>query len=135
MGSLKICLISFIIVLFGSFSCEENSSVINESYYGRWKLYDVSGGFTGRGHTLNFDYLEIEKVNKYRFLKNDTIIEYGIITLVEDSKERPLFNFNPDKNSDKFMGDSEKYFVLEGNDTLNLNSPCCDRYNYHFVRE
>ncbi|PLX15139.1 MAG: hypothetical protein C0597_09185 [Marinilabiliales bacterium] len=132
---MKTVLITLLISLIGALSCEDIDIALYESFYGKWKLYDVSGGFTGRGHDINFDYLELEKENNYRFIKNDRILEFVKVIIANDNEKEPLINFIPDKNSEVFMGDSEKYAVLEGSDTLNLNSPCCDRFNYHFVKE
>jgi len=33
------------------------------------------------------------------------------------------------------IGDPEKYLIPQGSDSLHLYSPCCDRFNYHFVRQ
>ena len=46
-----------------------------------------------------------------------------------------IITFEPDENSETFMYDAEKYVHFYGKDTLILDSPCCDRFNYHFVRE
>jgi len=43
--------------------------------------------------------------------------------------------FESDENSETIMYDPEKYVNFYGKDTLSLDSPCCDRYNYHFLRE
>ena len=126
---------ALLISLVGALSCDDSNITLDEAFYGNWQLYKVSGGFTGKGHDLNFDYMELEKENNYRFIKNDTILEFGKVLITNDDEKELLINFVPDKKSEVFMGDSEKYMVLEGSDTLNLNSPCCDRYNYHFIKE
>ncbi len=153
---MKIYIILSIIFCLGLLSCgdcEENTGclfdniskneyydyeIFDESYldiYGDWKLYAVSGGFNGNGHELNFDFLVLKKYGIYGFLKNDNILEFGKIVIVEQTSETLLITLNPDENSDMFMLDSEKYINLIGEDTLNLNSPCCDRFNYHFERD
>ena len=109
-------------------------SELNLDIYGRWKLYSVSGGIHGGGHELNFDYLEVYKFGIYGFIRNGSILEFGKINIAEQKDEELLITFNPDDNSEIFMTDSEKYVEFSGNDTLSLNSPCCDRYNYHFKR-
>ena len=113
------------------------SEIFDESnldIYGKWELYGVSGGIHGNGHEINFDFLEIHKYGIYGFVSDGKILEYGKIKVDEQTGEELLITFEPDDNSEIFMYDSEKYFNLSGNDTLNLDSPCCDRYNYHFKR-
>ena len=113
------------------------SEIFDETYcslYGKWRLYEVSGGIHGGGHTPNFDYLEIKKFGIYGFIRNDSILEYGRIIVDEQTKETLLIHFEPDANSDVFMYDSEKYVEFYEKGRLSLDSPCCDRYNYHFIR-
>lgn len=139
------------------FSCDENSDnnssefdeidktiyfdeeIFSDDYlniYGKWKVYNISGGFDGDGYDLNFDYLFIKEYGIYGFIRNDSLIEFGKIAPEAQLAEsiQLLTNLEKDENSDSFFSDGEKYVVFSGSDTLNLNSPCCDRYNYHFVR-
>jgi len=102
--------------------------------YGKWKLYGVSGGIHGGGHDLNFDYFEVHKFGIYGFIKNGRVLEYGRIEIDEQNSEDLLITFKPDDKSQVLMYDAEKNVSLPGNDTLTLNSPCCDRYNYHMAR-
>ncbi|SHG08533.1 hypothetical protein SAMN05444274_1442 [Mariniphaga anaerophila] len=104
--------------------------------YGTWKLFAVSGGFSGTGHDLNFEYLEIKKYGIYGFVNNYSLLEYGKISpaLQTANDIRLKVDFEKDEKSDSFFTDTEKYVEFMGSDTLNLNSPCCDRYNYHFKR-
>ena len=105
----------------------------NLDIYDKWELYAVSGGIHGGGHVPNFDFLKMNKYGIYGFIRNDTILEFGRIKIDEQTSDILLITFEPDENSDTFMYDSEKYVNLIGNDTLILESPCCDRYNYHFI--
>ena len=141
-----------LIICIGMFSCEKDtdfkldafqedkyydSEIFDESnldIYGKWKLYGVSGGFSGGGHDLNFDYLEVVKFGIYGFIRDGRLIEFGRIEINEQTSQGLLITFTPDENSEVFMYDSEKYVNLSGNDTLSLDSPCCDRFNYHFKR-
>ena len=104
--------------------------------YGTWKLFTVSGGFSGTGHDLNFEYLEIKKYGIYGFVNNDSLLEYGKISpaLQTANDIRLKVDFEKDEKSSSFFTDTDKYVEFIGSDTLNLNSPCCDRYNYHFKR-
>jgi hypothetical protein len=104
--------------------------------YGTWKLFDISGGKSGYGRDLNFEYLKIKEYGIYGFTRNDSLLEYGKISpaLQTANDIRLKVNFEKDEKSNSFFTDTEKYVEFIGNDTLNLNSPCCDRYNYHFKR-
>ena len=104
--------------------------------YGKWKLFDISGGLHGSGYDLNFDFLEIKEYGIYGFVRNDSLLEYGkIMPALQTANEiRLKVDLEEDVNSKIFLADKEKYVEFIGNDTLNLNAPCCDRYNYHFER-
>lgn len=104
--------------------------------YGKWELFDISGGFSGSGYDLNFEYLEFMEYGIYGFVNNDILLEYGKISpaLQTANDIRLKIDFEKDEKSNLFFTDTEKYVDFNGNDTLLLNSPCCDRYNYHFKR-
>ena len=104
--------------------------------YGTWKIFDISGGIHGNGYEINFDYLVIKKVGIYGFAKNDSLLEFGKIVpaLWNPNDLRLKVDFEKDEQSGTFFTDTEKYVQFNGNDTLHLNSPCCDRFNYHFER-
>lgn len=103
--------------------------------YGMWKVFDISGGIHGNGYDPNFEYLEIKKYGIYGFVRNDSPLEYGkIMPALQANEIRLKVDFEKDENSHSFFEDRVKYVIFYGTDTLHLNSPCCDRYNYHFVR-
>jgi len=116
-----------------------DSEIFSTNYlriYGKWKLFDISGGFTGYGYKKNFDYLEIKGYGIYGFIRNDTLLEYGKIVPVIPTYNGIVLSvsFEEDMNSMFFIHDKEKTVYFQGNDTMSLNAPCCDRYNYHFER-
>ena len=154
-GVLRISILGSVL-FFGVLSCEKesdkiahvfddlanntyyDSEILSDSYihaYGNWKLFAVSGGIHGGGHEPDFDFLEIKRYGIYAFLRNDSIIEFGRINIDEQTNEILLITFESDENSETIMYDPEKYVNFYGKDTLSLDSPCCDRYNYHFLRE
>lgn len=104
--------------------------------YDKWELFNISGGFAGNGHDLNFDILEFREYGKYGFFRNDSLLEYGKITLALQTANdlRLKIRFDKDENSESFFNDAIKYVEFIGADTLHLIAPCCDRYNYHFKR-
>lgn len=114
------------------------NEIFNESFldiYGNWELYEISGGIHGQGDGLQFDLLQIRMFGIYSFIKGGVVLEYGKIVIDEQTAESLSISFSPDEDSDVFMFDSEKNVILTGSDSLLLQSPCCDRYNYHLVRK
>ncbi len=112
----------------------------NQDIYGVWKVVGTSGGFAGNGFEKDFDFLLLKKNGIFGAVRNDTLIAYGKLTILPQTKNYPLLglycNFDFDQNANiQLNNDAEKYIQLEGKDTLNLIAPCCDRYNIHFVRE
>lgn len=115
-----------------------NNEIFDEAYidiYGSWELMDVTGGIHGSGHELNFDRLQIRKFGVYVFTQGGNVLEYGKIVIEQQNIDYLKITFSPDEDSEVFFFDSEKEIIFQGKDTLILQSPCCDRYNYHLDRE
>ena len=116
-----------------------NAEIFTQPYlsiYGKWKLFATSGGFSGTGIDLNFDYLEIRKYGVYGLTQNGNLLEYGKIIITPQTNENRLKVYlEKDEYSNLLMRDNEKYIDFYGSDTLFLSAPCCDRINYHFIRE
>lgn len=110
-----------------------------QTVYGLWKFSSTSGGFSGRGFTIDFDYLILKPNAIFGLIKNDTLIAYGKLTLLKNTNDYfkhslyCQFDFDLIANV-QLAFDNEKFFLLETNDSLSLVAPCCDRYNMHFVR-
>ena len=102
--------------------------------YNKWKLTHVTGGFIGGEHALNFDYLIFKPNGIYCIIRNDSTKEFGQVNVLEQSDERLKISLTPDKSSATFLGDSEKYIDLTHRDTLRMNAPCCDRFNYEYIK-
>ena len=107
---------------------------VYQTIYGKWKLNTISGGFTGNGYDPDFEYLNFVEYGIYQFINADTLLEFGKIVIEEQLEDTLRISLQPDTGSTVFFYDSEKYVELTGDD-LDLVSPCCDRYNYHFTRE
>ena len=101
--------------------------------YNKWKLTHVTGGLIGGEHRLGFDFLIFKKNGIYCLVKNDSIKEFGKISISDQYKEGLLIDLQPDKLSETFVGDFEKFVDLSHKDTLILKAPCCDRYNFELV--
>ena len=108
-----------------------------QGMYGMWKLYSISGGFSGQGYKPDFDYLEIKKTGIFGIITNNILEDYGKIEIdtVQDD-ERLKINFISLSYSDHAfdMVLFPKYVEILQKDSLNLITPCCDGYNFHFVR-
>ncbi len=155
----KILLKSCLIYLFIPVSCEKvenlelhlDSIDSNEYYseeiipgnflmiYGKWRLYDVSGGYSGEGYNPDYDYMEIKNIGIYGLVRSDSLFEYGKIQL--RSSENYPEDYLPVALTPDFYGSKEakmnpreRFLYLKGKDSLNMISPCCDRYNYHYIR-
>lgn len=108
-----------------------------EKLYGTWRLYAVSGGFSGAGHKPDFDYLEIKRVGIFGVVRRDSLVGFGKIEVAtfDPSADEQMCQIRLVYDTQtEFMHPSEKYAQLSGTDSLNLISPCCDMYNYHFKR-
>ena len=119
-----------------------SDEIIPEKYksiYGKWKLYKVSGGFSGGGHEPNYDFLEIKNIGIYGLIRNDSLFEYGkieIYTFDTNPTDYLQVRLVPDNKFTKgsTMAPIEKYINLKRNDSLDLISACCDFFNYHYTR-
>jgi hypothetical protein len=111
-----------------------------QNVYGVWKLTSTSGGFIGTGFKNDFDYLILKPNAIFGILRNDSLIGYGKITLLQNGTTfynnsiHCQFDFDQITNI-QLNTDPEKYISLTKNDTMNLIAPCCDRYNFHLVRQ
>jgi len=145
-----------IIIVAGIFAlaaCGDNSGIIsfpvdadkyykNEIFednyrdiYGAWALRAISGGFTGTGFSPDFDFLEVQRIGIFKIVRNDSVLAYGKIQIEEQKGDAVTVAFKPEKTLQPVsIFDSEKLIDLR-KDAMNLFSPCCDRYNYHFVRK
>ena len=104
---------------------------------GIWKVIGTSGGIAGSGYKADFNYLIIKANGIFGIVRNDSLITSGKILIKNQSDSELYVDFisetDPDKVRIEIVQDSEKYIELR-NDTLNLNAPCCDRFNTHFKR-
>jgi len=120
-----------------------SSDIVPEVYktiYGTWKVTGTSGGFSGMGYTKDFDYLILKENGIFGILRNDSLIAYGKLNLLQTDPKIYInalycgFEFEKSANIE-LNADKEKYFQLTGKDTLSLIAPCCDRFNTHLIRK
>ena len=113
----------------------EIQSLSEDGLYKTWKLVRVTGGIMGGEHPLSFDYLVMKPHGIYGVILNDTLKEYGKISVGEKGELGVFLSFQPDAASPSFVYDFEKYASMISKDTLLLIAPCCDRFSFEFVAE
>jgi len=113
-----------------------NEEILSEKYldlYGQWNLTGISGGFSGGGYATDFDILSIEEIGIFKIFRNDSLVAYGKIEVLEQDDETLFISLTDETIlANLGFGDMEKY-VSVTDSTLTLYAPCCDRYNYHFT--
>jgi hypothetical protein len=109
----------------------------NSEIYGTWKVIGTSGGFIGTGYTPDFDYLVIKPNLIFGIIRNDSLITSGKIVIKSQTDTELLIEFiseiSPAKINIELVSDSKKYVEIRS-DSLNLNAPCCDRFNTHLKK-
>ena len=111
----------------------------HNTLYGGWKVAGTSGGIAGVGYKKDFDYLIFKKNGIFGIVRNDSLLAYGKLTLlpvldnVIHNAVFCRFDFENPVNIELY-NDPEKYIQITNSDSLDLNAPCCDRYNTHFIR-
>jgi hypothetical protein len=117
------------------------AEIFNEKYfnlYGTWKVIGTSGGFHGQGYKIDFDYLVLKPYGIFGVMLNDKFVNYGRLSIKIQKDKEFLATFIPEIPADSskinILTDPEKYFSIS-NDTLFLDSPCCDRYNTVLKKE
>lgn len=123
-------ILAFLTLIF--FNCEkEHLHKDNLSIYGTWIIRTISGGFSGGGYPLDFDYLEINQNNTFSIFRKDTIAYYGNIEIEGQLPDDMTIRFISESDNNRFFLDI-KHVKLRP-DSLVLTEDCCDSYNYHFV--
>ena len=70
---------AFLLAILFSTSCEKIE--MKHDLVGSWKLFGQSGGITGGGCGVTYNYLILKKNNDFNFIKNDTIVQNGTFSL------------------------------------------------------
>lgn len=108
-----------------------------DKIYGTWQVIGTSGGFAANGYKADFDYLVLKPNLIFGIIRNDSLITSGKIEIKTQTDSELLVNFisdtDPLKVKIQMVQDPEKYVLIHG-DTLDLNAPCCDRFNTHFKK-
>ncbi|MBL4715990.1 MAG: T9SS type A sorting domain-containing protein [Bacteroidia bacterium] len=115
-----------------------SNEIISDDYldiYNKWNLTDISGGISGGGYEPDLDDMEIMKYGIYKLYRNDSLLHFGKIEIEEEDSNSLLINFVKDTGIGNIMFYDMIKYVYVNDSTLTLNSPCCDRFNYHFKKD
>ncbi len=106
--------------------------------YGKWRIQSVHGSFCGTGFLPYFDVLVFEKYGIYKLYHNDTLWVTGKVNHEVQTTQfitKLIISFQPDisLNADYFSAFPKTVITLNS-DTLHMQDPCCDLYEYLFTR-
>lgn len=109
-----------------------------EDLHNDWKLTGTSGGFTGAGFDASFDNMTINQNLNFVLYEGNVKVAEGKIKEKTSDTEDILLNFSGTKEDQNIwvalVDDGEKYLRFIDNNKMELNSPCCDRYNLSFEK-
>ena len=126
-------LVALAIGLVWSCDQKDDPSPAKNAVEGKWKLETISGGFSGRGYTANWNILELKADLSYRRMKNDSLRDQGTYVLQQkDGKTYINFKASATPSNDAFENqDKEALFEKE---KFILRDPCCDLFQYDFSK-
>lgn len=109
---------------------------IHPEICGVWKFLGGAGGLSG-GYFPDFDFLLFKPNSIFGIVRNDSLIVSGKVELAEWSNQNPRIEFitelEPRDIGILLLSEFSKT-VYYYPDSLVLASPCCDRFDEHFVR-
>ena len=145
-----------LISIFGLSGCEKESVVFyldsideniyyseeiipkeHQNFYGKWRLWGISGGFMGYGYELDFDFLEIKPIGIYGLIRGDSIFEYGRIeldTFNVNNSHLLQIKIHPENNGHYFFPPESQFTISIYADSLHMYPPYPDSYDFHFKR-
>jgi len=107
--------------------------IFNTEYkdiYGTWRLVEsisaVSGSFEA-----DFDHLDIYTYGNFKKIRNDTILQKGVIEIIEQTSSKLKIDFIPIYA----IPTGSKWVRFYGIDTLRLTDSCSECNSYVLVRE
>ena len=126
-------MVALVIGLIWSCDQKDDPSPAQNAVEGKWKLETISGGFSGRGYTANWNYLELNSDLSYRRMKNDSLRYQGTYELQE--KDGKLYiNLKPSATPGNDSFDYLSKEVTFEKDQFILSDPCCDLFQYNFSK-
>ncbi len=107
--------------------------IFNKQYldiYGEWKLIESGGGLDGN-YQADFDKLLIYEIGNFKKMRNDSLLQKGIIEIREQNDYALKIDFIPLYA----IPTSSKWIRLIGVDTLRMDDTCTDCFYHVFARE
>ena len=105
--------------------------------YGIWKFDSSTGGFSGGGYGLDFDYLLLKPNSIFGIVKDDVLIQSGKIEIISEPNEDVVIEFFAEMISNptniNLTRDTKGVTIVD--DRLHLISGCCDRFSEFFIKE
>ena len=103
--------------------------------YGTWVIRRILGGFSGGGIVPDFDYLEINRKNKFSVFKDNSLITKGRLKIQGQSTDELIIQFIFETEVEQVSFTSISKRVILKQDTLILQDyNCFDCYSYVFIR-
>ena len=103
-----------------------------------WEIESISGGFSGQGYQPSFKTLRIKASNFYQLVKaNESVFSEGTFALQStDASDLDITFTRQGPKTESLSGfEGQTKRVTLSNDTLVLTDPCCDLYEYRFIRK
>ena len=112
---------------------EDSTPGIAQKLQGKWRLVEVTGGFSGEGYTPAFDVL-LFRENRYRLELEEALVSGGNYEF-DREKEHGL-QFGPDIAGSAAVAfeQEDKSVQFDESGDLFLSDPCCDLFVYQFIR-
>ena len=126
--------IVLLLILTGLFACNKNT---NPKLIGKWKLENISGGFTGGGYDAEFIILNIRNEKDCIWLDSlNNPLVLGRYHL-SSSNGKECIGFNIKNKPKSFFFDTNLEYIFYSNDTLYMRPcfECSDCFDYLFIKE
>ncbi|MBK8700665.1 MAG: hypothetical protein IPN29_14480 [Saprospiraceae bacterium] len=113
-------------------SCCDRDKIFDNDYEGKWKLIQVSGGITGGGTDVDWNTLILDEDGDFTFYKDTERLATGNLTVeIKSDCDPAVFHFEGTGTTvNDLRGDAEKCLLIDIEGRLNMQSDCCDRYDY-----
>ncbi len=125
-----------LVFLGGFIACNKENE--NPDLIGKWKLINVSGGFTGNGYDdASFIIMNFIDEKRFEFLDSlNNQVSEGKYYL-HSSKDKNCIEFSTKLKLDLFYFDTELEYTLYNNDSLGMGPcfECNDCFGYLFVKK
>jgi hypothetical protein len=122
-------------------SCEKQD--FQHKLVGKWRIIGSGGGIGGQGDSYNFSTLVLDRKERYKFLRSNSIVETGdyLISDNETNFGQEYWEFQLEFKFDSRIDDGAAHLspgalVIQmiSSDSLCLAEPFADGFGWCFVR-